>query len=182
MTGQLAGKVAIITGAGSGIGRASALRFAAEGARLVIGDKSDGVHETAAMIAQAGGVATAMQIDAGVEADVAAMVETAFSTYGGLDIAFANAGISGGLPGIFDETPEGFFRNSPRQPARPVADGQTCRQGDVGSGAWGFDRLHGKRRWDPFGRRRARLFGVKSRRHQSRRGLGAAAQRHRRPR
>ena len=100
--GQLDGKVAIITGAGSGIGRASALRFAAEGARLVIGDKSEAVHETAAMIVAAGGTATAMQIDAGVEEDVANMVATAISNYGGIDIAFANAGIGGGMSGIFD--------------------------------------------------------------------------------
>lgn len=99
---QLDGKVAIITGAGSGIGRASALRFAAEGARLVIGDKSDSVHETARMISDAGGTARAMTIDAGVEADVAAMVAAAIDAYGGLDIAFANAGIGGGMSGIFD--------------------------------------------------------------------------------
>lgn len=108
MTGQLDGKIAIITGAGSGIGRASALRFAREGARLIIGDKSASVHETAAIINDGGGQAIAVQMDAGVEADVAAMVARAFKDYGGLDIAFANAGISGGLPGIFDENVADF--------------------------------------------------------------------------
>lgn len=104
--GALEGKVAIITGAGSGIGRASAKRFAAEGAKLVIGDKTDAVHETAKMVSEAGGTVTALQIDAGVEADVQKLVATALSTYGGLDVAFANAGISGGMAGIFDLTPE----------------------------------------------------------------------------
>jgi NAD(P)-dependent dehydrogenase (short-subunit alcohol dehydrogenase family) len=108
MMGLLAGKVAVITGAGSGIGRASALRFAAEGARLVIGDKSESVHETAAQVLAAGGQAAALQMDAGLENDVANMVATALSTYGRIDIAFANAGVSGGLPGIFDETPGAF--------------------------------------------------------------------------
>ncbi len=106
MTGQLNGKIAIITGAGSGIGRASALRFAAEGAKLVIADKTEAVHETARLAIDAGGAAIALQIDAGVEADVKKLVETALSTYGGLDVAFANAGISGGMAGIFDLTPE----------------------------------------------------------------------------
>ena len=104
--GALEGKVAIITGAGSGIGRASAKRFAAEGAKLVIGDKTEAVHETAKMVADAGGTVTALQIDAGVEADVKKLVETALSSYGGLDVAFANAGIGGGMAGIFDLTPE----------------------------------------------------------------------------
>jgi NAD(P)-dependent dehydrogenase (short-subunit alcohol dehydrogenase family) len=97
--GQLDGKIAIITGAGSGIGRAAAIRFAGEGARLVIGDKSEAVHETATMI---GANVTAHQIDAGVEADVASLVASALATYGGLDIAFANAGIIGDMGGIFD--------------------------------------------------------------------------------
>jgi NAD(P)-dependent dehydrogenase (short-subunit alcohol dehydrogenase family) len=108
MAGQLDGKVAIITGAGSGIGRASALRFAQEGARLVLGDKSAAVHETAKAIIAAGGQAIALQMDAGLESDVIKLVETAQATYGEINVAFANAGISGGLPGIFDETPEGF--------------------------------------------------------------------------
>ena len=102
----LVGKVAIITGAGSGIGRASALRFAAEGAKLVLGDKTEAVHETAQMVKDAGGSATALQIDAGVEADVQKIVKTAIETYGDLHVAFANAGISGGMAGIFDLTPE----------------------------------------------------------------------------
>ncbi len=104
--GALEGKVAIITGAGSGIGRASAKRFAAEGAKLVIGDKTEAVHETAKMVTDAGGTVTALQIDAGIEADVKKLVETALSSYGGLDVAFANAGIGGGMAGIFDLTPE----------------------------------------------------------------------------
>jgi NAD(P)-dependent dehydrogenase (short-subunit alcohol dehydrogenase family) len=101
--GALDGRVAIITGAGSGIGQASALRFASEGAKLVIGDKSEAVHDTARLIGE--GV-TALQIDAGNEADVIKLVEVATTVYGGLDIAFANAGISGGMAGIFDLTPE----------------------------------------------------------------------------
>lgn len=100
--GQLDGKVAIITGAGSGIGRASALRFAAEGARLVIGDRADTVEDTARMITEAGGIAKATKMDAGNEDDVANLVATAMANFGRLDVAFANAGIGGGLSGIFE--------------------------------------------------------------------------------
>ncbi len=108
MSHRLEGKVAIITGAGSGIGRASALLFAEEGAKLVLGDKSEAVHETARLVTEAGGEAVATQMDAGTEADVAALVAAALSSYGRLDVAFANAGISGGLAGIFELTPEAF--------------------------------------------------------------------------
>ncbi len=101
--GLLEGKVAIITGAGSGIGRAAAKRFAEEGAKLILGDKTEAVHETAK-----GLDAVAMEIDAGLEADVASLVAAARDKFGRLDIAFANAGISGGMPGIFDYTPEDF--------------------------------------------------------------------------
>jgi NAD(P)-dependent dehydrogenase (short-subunit alcohol dehydrogenase family) len=99
MMGLLDGKVAVITGAGSGIGRASALRFAGEGARLVIGDKAESIHETAAMVVAAGGHAVAMQMDAGREDDVVAMVAAARETYGRIDISFANAGVRVNLIG-----------------------------------------------------------------------------------
>ena len=106
MAQQLEGKVAAITGAGSGIGRAAALRFAAEGARLVLGDRSEAVHETVRQVIDAGGQALGLQVDAGAEADVQRMVNGALERYGRLDVAFANAGIAGGRAGIFELTPE----------------------------------------------------------------------------
>lgn len=104
----LTGKIAIITGAGSGIGRASALRFANEGARLILGDKSAAVHETAEQVRSNGGEAHALEVDAGVEADVIRLIDAAQQHFGGLDIAFANAGIIGDMGGIFDFSPDAW--------------------------------------------------------------------------
>lgn len=95
-------KTVIVTGAGSGIGRATARLFAAEGARVVAADLSDSVHETVAGL----GDALAVQMDAGDEADVERLVATACERFGGLDVFFANAGISGGAAGIFDSSVE----------------------------------------------------------------------------
>jgi short-subunit dehydrogenase len=106
MTAQLEGQVAIITGAGSGIGRATALLFAEQGARLILGDKTETVQATALAVQAAGGQVVAMQMDAGIEADVLGLVAAAYSHFGRLDVAFANAGISGGRASVFDSTPE----------------------------------------------------------------------------
>ncbi|MBI5718991.1 MAG: SDR family oxidoreductase [Burkholderiales bacterium] len=106
MTQRLAGKVAIITGAGSGIGRAAALLFAREGAMVVLGDKTEAVYATAEAVKAAGGTATGLVGDAGIEADVQQLVAFALAGDAPLAVAFANAGISGGLSNIFDSTPE----------------------------------------------------------------------------
>lgn len=103
---RFAGKSIVVTGAGSGIGRAASLLFAAEGGRVIVADKTDGADETVAMIAAAGGTAKAIRMDAGSEPDVIATVDLAIAEFGGLDILFANAGISGGMANIFDTTPE----------------------------------------------------------------------------
>ncbi|ANC85654.1 SDR family NAD(P)-dependent oxidoreductase [Sphingomonas sp. NIC1] len=95
-------KSIIVTGAGSGIGRAAAMAFAAEGGRVLAADLTDGADATADAIRQAGGTAEALRIDAGSEADVVRAIDLACERFGGLDIMFANAGISGGMANIFD--------------------------------------------------------------------------------
>ena len=92
-------KSIIVTGAGSGIGRAAATLFAAEGGRVLCADITEGADETAAMI---GDAARAIRMDAGNEEDVIRVVETALAEFGRLDVMFANAGISGGMANIFD--------------------------------------------------------------------------------
>ena len=104
--GRLEGRVALVTGAASGIGRATSKLFAAEGARLVVFDRAAEVEETAAEIRAAGGQATVIQGDAGLEADIEKAVALAVSTYGGLDVCYANAGISGGYVPLLELTAE----------------------------------------------------------------------------
>ncbi len=107
MSGRLSGKVAIVTGAASGIGRASAILFAREGASVVAFDRSPDVHETAKLVEGAGGKARALTGDAGEEGDIVDLVEKAKSEFGGLHVMFANAGITGGVRGgFFDATPD----------------------------------------------------------------------------
>ena len=88
--GVLDHKVAIVTGAASGIGRATAELFRSEGATVVAADRTEGEGIT--------------PFDAGSEADVEALVESTVADHGGVDIVFANAGISGGLAGIFEQS------------------------------------------------------------------------------
>jgi NAD(P)-dependent dehydrogenase (short-subunit alcohol dehydrogenase family) len=92
---KLDGKVALITGAGSGIGRETSLLLAAEGAKVVAVDVNlAAVERTVAEVEDAGGSALAVRADVSADADCRAMVEAAESTYGKLDVMFNNAGIS----------------------------------------------------------------------------------------
>jgi NAD(P)-dependent dehydrogenase (short-subunit alcohol dehydrogenase family) len=105
---RLQGKTAIVTGAGSGIGRASAKLFAAEGARVLASDLGDTALETAEQIRAAGGTAVGVTSDAGDEAAVQALIARAIRELGGLHVLFANAGISGGLSTLGETTAELF--------------------------------------------------------------------------
>jgi NAD(P)-dependent dehydrogenase (short-subunit alcohol dehydrogenase family) len=102
----LQGRVALVTGAASGIGRASALLFAAEGAAVVALDQAAEVEATVAAIRSAKGRATAVIGDSSAERDIAGAVALAVKDYGALDVCYANAGISGGLVPFFEETVE----------------------------------------------------------------------------
>ncbi|MGH3086831.1 MAG: SDR family oxidoreductase [Rubrobacteraceae bacterium] len=109
--GRLKGKVAAVTGAASGIGRASAERFAAEGARVVIADlDTDGAGKAAAAIAESGGEATHVRCDVTRAEDAKAMVEAAVERYGGLDILFNNAGFTNSPRPVEETSEEDFER------------------------------------------------------------------------
>jgi NAD(P)-dependent dehydrogenase (short-subunit alcohol dehydrogenase family) len=105
--GRLEGKATIVTGAASGIGRASAKLFAREGARVLAVDREAGALDaTVAAILAEGGTALAFAGDVGDETDVKAYVAKAIAEFGALDAIYANAGISGGLVPLADQTPE----------------------------------------------------------------------------
>jgi NAD(P)-dependent dehydrogenase (short-subunit alcohol dehydrogenase family) len=101
---RLSGKRAIVTGAASGIGRASAILFASEGAAVLAVDLADGVEQTGAEITRAGGRCLVRRADAADESAVKSLVETSARELGGLEIVYANAGIGGGLVPFFEQS------------------------------------------------------------------------------
>jgi NAD(P)-dependent dehydrogenase (short-subunit alcohol dehydrogenase family) len=102
------GKVVLMTGAASGIGRATALAFARQGARLVIGDVSEQAEATVAQIKASGGEALFLHTNVAESTEVQALVRTAGEKFGGIDFAFNNAGV---LPPTADfaDTAEAWF-------------------------------------------------------------------------
>jgi len=107
---RLEGKSAVVTGAASGIGRATAILFAQHGANLVCVDRAAEVEATAVAIRQAGGRAIALNKDVSSESDVAEFIQAAVKEFGGLDVCYANAGISGGLPSMDELSVEDWQR------------------------------------------------------------------------
>jgi NAD(P)-dependent dehydrogenase (short-subunit alcohol dehydrogenase family) len=111
MAGRVDGKIALVTGAGSGIGRATALVFAREGAKVLVADVVvDGGEETVRQIKAAGGEALFIKADMAKAAEVEAMVQKAVTTYGRLDCAHNNAGIEGATGRTADYREEDWDR------------------------------------------------------------------------
>ncbi|MDP1730806.1 MAG: SDR family oxidoreductase [Devosia sp.] len=105
------GKIALVTGAGAGIGRATALKFAEEGAKVVVSDiESDGGEETVDLVRKNGGDASFFKADVSKADEVQAMVAHTVATYGRLDCACNNAGIEGTLAPMAEQTEESFDR------------------------------------------------------------------------
>ena len=107
----MSGKVALVTGSGAGIGRAAALKFAEEGAKVIVSDVNiDGGNETVALVKQKGGDAVFARADVAHAADVKALVMKAVDTYGQLDCACNNAGIEGKIVPIAEQSEDNFDR------------------------------------------------------------------------
>ncbi|MBR9909285.1 MAG: SDR family oxidoreductase [Gammaproteobacteria bacterium] len=111
MSSRFTGKNVIITGAGTGIGRASAIRFASEGAQVLLTGRTETtLNQTLELITAGGGKAQALVADAASEADVAAMVTHCVKVFGGLDCFFANAATWIGALSLFEQSPEQWRR------------------------------------------------------------------------
>src|SRR5437868_5873029 len=87
-----------------GFGAATSLLFTKEGAKLIAVDRTEAVKETAKLVSDAGGTVEAVMADAGSEADVKAFIDKAVSKYGRLDAIWANAGVSGGLVPLAEQS------------------------------------------------------------------------------
>jgi NAD(P)-dependent dehydrogenase (short-subunit alcohol dehydrogenase family) len=111
MSQKLLGKVALVTGGTSGIGRATAIAYAQQQAKVVVvGRRIDEGEETVRLIQEAGGEAIFVQADVTKEADVQAMVDKAVSVFGRLDIVFNNAGTVGENPSLIEQTEAEYDR------------------------------------------------------------------------
>jgi NAD(P)-dependent dehydrogenase (short-subunit alcohol dehydrogenase family) len=111
MGGTLEGKIALVTGAGSGIGRATALAFAREGAKVIVADvAADSGKETLRLIEEAGGSGFFIEGDVSITGDVHTIVQAAVEHYGRLDYAFNNAGIEGAQAPTAECTEENWDR------------------------------------------------------------------------
>lgn len=109
--GRLAGKVAVITGASSGIGEATALLFAKEGAKVVLGARRiEKLDSLADQIKKEGGEVTVKATDVSVEQDVKDLIELAVKTYSQIDILVNNAGISGGITPLEEQKSEDWLK------------------------------------------------------------------------
>jgi NAD(P)-dependent dehydrogenase (short-subunit alcohol dehydrogenase family) len=163
VSGRLAGKAAIVTGAASGIGFATAALFVAEGARVIASDL--GMPELEGTV----GVAA----DAGDEAAVQGLIERAQKDFGGLDIFFANAGVSGGLASLYEQSVEDWEQILRVNLIGPFLGIKHRRPGDE-RGRRRVDYLHRVCRGNPRRRRRSRLFCLQGRSDQSRAGCSNA--------
>jgi meso-butanediol dehydrogenase / (S,S)-butanediol dehydrogenase / diacetyl reductase len=105
--GRLKDKIAIITGAAGGIGRATAILFAREGAQLVLADiQETGLKETLVAVQEAGGEAVVKPLDVSVEREVKELIALGLNAYGRIDILINNAGITGQMAGLEEQDGE----------------------------------------------------------------------------
>ena len=177
--GRLEGKSVIITGAGSGIGRAAALLFTKEGARLIAVDRTEGVKETVEQVRKAGGTAEAVMADAGSEKDVDGL-----HRQGGCRVRAARRDLGQcrhqRRAGAARRADRGTLAGNPaHQPDRPVSRDQICDaahdQAEIR-----LDRLHRIGGRPEVRRQRSSLRREQGRRHQPGADHGLFAVRHRR--